>query len=183
MEKFFTEWERIEFLILKASKKTKPNQRSNAIPLLSEAIGRIADLPDANSRVHLLMAVATTYQDLNLKDLSLEILEQALNAVESCESESMRAGHLSNIGYQYVKLDRPIKGFELLGTALNIAANLEDVDERDLIFCEIASNYGYLGRIDTALQIARRVQDEYRITFRVLKPLQIDPEAFFSADN
>ncbi|MBD1842554.1 hypothetical protein H6F89_03815 [Cyanobacteria bacterium FACHB-63] len=52
MEKFFTERERIEWLLSKASRKTKPTQRSNAIALLTEAIGRIQDLPNADSRMY-----------------------------------------------------------------------------------------------------------------------------------
>lgn len=183
MEKFFTERERIEFLILKASKKTKPTQRSTAIALLSEAIERIKSLPDSRSRTYCLIDISKTCRDLDLKDLSLEVLAQALELVETYEDDNLKAMNLNDIGYQYINLDQTNRGFELLETAFQLATNLEDVDERDLILCDIAGNYGDLGRIDMTLKIARLIQDPYRVEFRVLKPLQIDPESFFSRDN
>lgn len=183
MEKFVTEQERIEFLIGKAHQKTKPTQQPSVIALLSEAIQKIKCLPNVDSRTHYLIEVANTYRILDLKDLSLAVLEEGLNNAQNCENDNVKAIDLSEIGYQFVALGLVSKGFELLETALNLATNLEDIDERDLILCDVARNYGDSGRIDLALNVARLVQDDYRVIFRILEPLRIEPSEFFSTTN
>jgi tetratricopeptide (TPR) repeat protein len=167
MEKHFTLIERIQFLIGKASRKTKPTQRANALKVLCEALEQIALIPESWQQSSYLNDVARVCVELGLTEKCIEVLNQALEVAQTIPYENLKAHELSKIGGCYVEAGLTGQGLELLDQALQIAKTLEDVDERDLTLCEIASEYGEIGQVDLAIEIAGLVEDKYRADSRV----------------
>jgi tetratricopeptide (TPR) repeat protein len=104
--------------------------------------------------------------------MTVEDLKQALEAAQAIPDNSAKATALSTLGIKYVKSGLETQGIEILEQTLQLAQDLEDLDDRDFVLCDVAIAYGQIGQYEVAIEISQLVvTEEIRALTHVLIPL------------
>ncbi|MBD2305196.1 hypothetical protein H6G17_06680 [Chroococcidiopsis sp. FACHB-1243] len=160
MENHFTIEERIQYLISKLRRKTKPIQRDSALQVLADAFQQVETISDISTKTYYLNQLAIACLEIKLTDKCLEILSQALEATQTISNCSTKVTELSKIGSMYVKLGIEDRGLELLDRALQLAMTLDNLNGRDGAFCKLAFACEEIGYHALAIEIAKLVEQK-----------------------
>lgn len=160
MENHFTIEERIQYLISKLRRKTKPIQRDSTLQVLADTFQQVETIADVSTKTYYLNELAIACLEIKLTDKCLEILDRALETTQTISNRSTKVTELSKIGSIYIKLGIEDRGLKLLDRALQLAKTLDNLDERNNAFCRLACICEEIGYHALAIEIAKLVEQK-----------------------
>lgn len=140
----------------------------------SIALMYINQISEFDIRIYYLNEVAEIYAQLNYRDRAIEVLKQSFYLIQQNLEGIDKAEALSNVAAIYLGFGITKLGISYLENSIILVKyETQDLDNKELVLCEIALIYARQEEYLKTLEICDLINDKCRVWFRVIEPIII----------